>query len=1138
MTPGSPDNVEGKRSICRGGFMLTNPTSRSQGPTTQQARNARRVAILVMVVLVPSLVVFGLLAYQLAAWQMAVDTGIMFAYGVATLVGLRLIQRGRVALGMQIILFGMGLGLLALNLLIAGFGVLLGITTSLLITVIANLTLPEPIANPIIVVAFGLGLLIVLLDALLPGYRLSVPELNTYVPVIVVVVAVGCFYLIAQQFRTYSIRSKLTLTLLLVAILPLILQAVAYSWLAQSRLTDIAQQSLLAAAKQTAGRIDRFIKDGLLEARASARLPDVIDFLSAAPDQRNPTKVAAILDALSSKGLYIRSYAVFDTHGINLFDTSRLNMGIDDSAQPYVQTPLQTGETYVSWVIFDQRSGEGLVHISAPIRSGSGVLIGVMRVAYSIGAFQDLVAQAKDLGGNESFGILLDENHFRVADGSTSTPSFKSVAPLSPELLATLRAAQRVPDVDEAQLSADLPKFEAGLAQAETQPFFVAEAGETIQNAESQHVPDQLAVVKLAERPWLMVFGQTQQALLTPVKNLEHSSLFLVLAISAITLLVAARISQTLARPIASLNITASKVAQGDLSARAVVETNDEIGALAATFNSMTTQLRGLIGSLEERVNARTEQLRASADVGRAASSILDVDQLLRQAVSLISDRFGFYYAAVFMLDAAGEYAVLREATGEAGRILKERGHKLAVDNKSMVGATIQTRRARIALDVGKEAIRFANPLLPNTRSEIALPLIVGQRVIGALDVQSEQSAVFDDTSAEMLQTMAEQIAVALQNAELFDRSEQQARTLTVLNQMSRDFTLATTLDRIARITAQAVTQLVGASHIILAFKSSNPELLNVHRVFSDQDTALGEAQTMPATGTLVGHALNTGQTFHASNLADYEALYQDAVMLVRVGIRSVVSVPLRAGERILGALNVGHSQSTPLTSDQVAQLEQVASQMAIALENFNLAEQTRQALSELDAANRRLIGRAWEAYSQSTGQFSAEWRDGLWIKDEDGKMKDENRDVIANSEHLQHTPSGVQVSPTSNLQLPIKVRGQMIGEFDILTSGTTRDWTADDLAFAQALIDQVGQMIENARLLEETERLAQRERTINEINSRVRQTIDLDAILKTAVNELGQSLKAARVFARIGVAPGESDPTSPAGNGRGDNHA
>jgi GAF domain-containing protein len=131
-----------------------------------------------------------------------------------------------------------------------------------------------------------------------------------------------------------------------------------------------------------------------------------------------------------------------------------------------------------------------------------------------------------------------------------------------------------------------------------------------------------------------------------------------------------------------------------------------------------------------------------------------------------------------------------------------------------------------------------------------------------------------------------------------------------------------------------------------------------------------------------------------------------------------------------------------------------------------------------------------------------------------------------------------VQVSPTSNLQLPIKVRGQMIGEFDILTSGTTRDWTADDLAFAQALIDQVGQMIENARLLEETERLAQRERTINEINSRVRQTIDLDAILKTAVNELGQSLKAARVFARIGVAPGESDPTSPAGNGRGDNHA
>ncbi len=212
-----------------------------------------------------------------------------------------MIQQGRVTTGMQIILFGMGLGLLALNLLVAGFGILLGITTSLLITVIAQFTLPETAANPTIVVAFVLGLFIVLLDAILPEYRLIVPELNAYVPAIVIIITAGCIYLIARQFGSYSMRGKLTLTLLLVAILPLVLQAVSFSALAESNLRSNAQQNLLVAAQQTASRIDRFIKDGVLNVKAGARLPDVIEFLSAAPAQRNPLKVSACLGRVKQR---------------------------------------------------------------------------------------------------------------------------------------------------------------------------------------------------------------------------------------------------------------------------------------------------------------------------------------------------------------------------------------------------------------------------------------------------------------------------------------------------------------------------------------------------------------------------------------------------------------------------------------------------------------------------------------------------------------------------------------------------------------------------------------------------------------------------------------------------------------------
>jgi adenylate cyclase len=123
-------------------------------------------------------------------------------------------------------------------------------------------------------------------------------------------------------------------------------------------------------------------------------------------------------------------------------------------------------------------------------------------------------------------------------------------------------------------------------------------------------------------------------------------------------------------------------------------------------------------------------------------------------------------------------------------------------------------------------------------------------------------------------------------------------------------------------------------------------------------------------------------------------------------------------------------------------------------------------------------------------------------------------------------------------LAVPIKLRDQIIGVIDLHETDTDRHWTDDDVAVVLAVADQAALSLENARLIDETERSAQRERTINEINSRVRQTIDLDSILKTAVNELGQSLGAARVTARIGRAHATDRSTPPDGTGQGDNHA
>ena len=137
----------------------------------------------------------------------------------------------------------------------------------------------------------------------------------------------------------------------------------------------------------------------------------------------------------------------------------------------------------------------------------------------------------------------------------------------------------------------------------------------------------------------------------------------------------------------------------------------------------------------------------------------------------------------LFIIEESGAWAELADATGHAGRILKERNHRLTLSGNSMVGFAITNRKARIALDVGEESIRFENPLLPDTRSEIALPMIVGEHVIGALDVQSKVESAFSERDVAVLQNMANQVAVAFENARLFQSSQTLIEEMKLTNQ-------------------------------------------------------------------------------------------------------------------------------------------------------------------------------------------------------------------------------------------------------------------------------------------------------------------------------------------------------------------
>jgi len=169
----------------------------------------------------------------------------------------------------------------------------------------------------------------------------------------------------------------------------------------------------------------------------------------------------------------------------------------------------------------------------------------------------------------------------------------------------------------------------------------------------------------------------------------------------------------------------------------------------------------------------RARLLQATSEVGQKVTSILSLDELLPKTVDIICDAYGFYYAGVFLVDETGRWAILRAGRDDAGAAMVAEGYKLEVGGDSMVGMAISQHQARIALDVGEERVHFKNPYLPHTRSEMVLPLLVGDKVLGAVTIQSAEERAFGADDIISLQTMANYLAIAIGNAHLLQELEQ-----------------------------------------------------------------------------------------------------------------------------------------------------------------------------------------------------------------------------------------------------------------------------------------------------------------------------------------------------------------------------
>ncbi len=542
----------------------------------------------------------------------------------------------------------------------------------------------------------------------------------------------------------------------------------------------------LLIAQNAAKTVSKFIQDKFNDMEIAVELVNPVSV--GAETQKN------IMESLLGHDPAFRQLALLDRQGRQLAHSSRILQTLSPQFIAQLKgdslTETSKGERYVSPVYIDDVTSEPLVAIAIPVKNVFGDFQGTLVSEVNLKFMWDLVDQLKV--GETGYAYVVDNQGNLIAFGDASR---------------VLRG-ENVGKIFEVQEFVKSPS-----ASDDISPEVESYTGLLDANVVGTYVP-------LGTPQWAVIIELPTDEAYQPLAGVVMVSIIATLILAALAGTVGIFVARRLAVPLVNLTETATRIANGEMGLQAVPSGTREIVGLATAFNSMTGQLRDLIGSLEQRVADRTKvlakqalQLQSGTDVSRAVSSVLDADELIQKAVNLVRDRFDLYYVGLFLLDEQHHFAVLEAGTGEAGRHLLENAHKLEVNDDSMIGWCITHKQARIALDADKESARFSNPLLPNTHSELALPLISRGQVIGAMTVQSEHESAFADEDVTILQTMADQLANGIEKARLYEQIQQRSAELT-----RQQYILDTFMDNIPDI---------------IYFKDSQSRITRTNRAFA-----------------------------------------------------------------------------------------------------------------------------------------------------------------------------------------------------------------------------------------------------------------------------------------------------------------
>ena len=419
-----------------------------------------------------------------------------------------------------------------------------------------------------------------------------------------------------------------------------------------------------------------------------------------------------------------------------------------------------------------------------------------------------------------------------------------------------------------------------------------------------------------------------------------------------------------------------------------------------------------------------------------------------------------------------------------------------------------------------------------DVKSAIFIPLVVGGQWIGNIHALYQQQTEFPEEKVRSIVALAGQAAVAIQSLRQLEEIEARAGREHALRQVSETIGTAENLIESLPAVAQHLRALVPLDRLTVAtYTAGDPECfiscvdvqMDDSHTYSARLTQIGAA--LPVKGSATGWVITHGELRMDQDIR-HEMLFAEDKQLIADGLISRLILPLRIGEQIVGTLNVSGTQPDAFSQEHLPILLQVAGQIALTLERARLLEETRAALAQAEAVYKRYLSQEWQNYLSSSNRAWG-YQDSptklvavedVWTPEIERAI-DEGRTVT-----WQETGDDER-SSRSALALPIRLGGQTIGVLDFYQEGQTREWTDDEKALVEALADQIALALDNARLIEQTERRAYREQLTGELASKIHGAGDVRSILAVAAEELGQALGVSRALIRL--TPSQDEPPS-----------